>query len=210
VVEIGQRAILWHHPGVLRQAFDPAFRRIAWETDRRALRAWQEGCTGYPVVDAAMRQLTATGWMPNPARMIVASFLTRDLLIDWRIGEAWLMRHLIDGDPAANNGDWQWTAETGTDAVPYFRVFNPMLQGKRYDPDGTYVRRWIPALARVPTALVREPGNSYRPRSRPRHHDRRRLPFADRQAWPHGRARYRRIGRRDDGLRPLVPRLRNW
>jgi deoxyribodipyrimidine photo-lyase len=150
-------AILWHHPGVLRQAFDPAFRRMAWRRDPDALRAWQEGRTGYPVVDAAMRQLAATGWMPNRARMIVASFLTRDLLVDWRLGEAWFMRHLVDGDPAANNGGWQWAAGTGTDAVPYFRVFNPVLQGRRYDPDGAYVRRWIPALARVPAAAVHKP-----------------------------------------------------
>ena len=148
---------LWHHPGVLRQAFDPAFRRIAWQRDPDALRAWQEGRTGYPVVDAAMRQLAATGWMPNRARMIVASFLTRDLLVDWRLGEAWFMRHLVDGDPAANNGGWQWAAGTGTDAAPYFRVFNPVLQGRRYDPEGVYVRRWIPALARVPTAAVHAP-----------------------------------------------------
>jgi deoxyribodipyrimidine photo-lyase len=150
-------AVLWHHASVLRQAFNPAFRRIAWHPAAGALRAWQEGCTGYPVVDAAMRQLAATGWIPNRARMIVASFLAKDLLVDWRLGEAWFMRQLVDGDPAANNGGWQWAAGTGTDAAPYFRVFNPVLQGKRYDPEGAYVRRWIPALARVPRTMVHEP-----------------------------------------------------
>ena len=98
--------------------------------------AWTEGRTGYPVVDAAMRQLIATGWMHNRARMIAASFLTKDLLIDWRLGERYFMQHLLDGDPAANNGGWQWTAGTGTDAAPYFRVFNPVLQGIKFDPRG--------------------------------------------------------------------------
>jgi deoxyribodipyrimidine photo-lyase len=150
-------AVLWHHPSVLRQAFDPAFRGIAWAPGPAALEAWQEGRTGYPVVDAAMRQLVATGWIPNRARMLVASFLAKDLLVDWRVGEAWFMRHLVDGDPAANNGGWQWTAGTGTDAAPYFRIFNPTLQGRRCDPEGAYVRRWIPALARVPAAVVHAP-----------------------------------------------------
>jgi deoxyribodipyrimidine photo-lyase len=104
-----------------------------------------------------MRQLRETGWMHNRARMIVASFLVKDLLVDWRSGETWFMRELVDGDPAANNGGWQWVAGTGTDAAPYFRIFNPLLQARRYDPDGAYVRRWVPELARVPAPLVHEP-----------------------------------------------------
>ena len=151
------QAILFHHPAVLHAAFDARFRRVAWRRAARDLHAWQDGRTGYPIVDAAMRQLASSGWMHNRARMIVASFLTKDLLVDWRLGEAWFMRHLLDGDPAANNGGWQWTAGVGTDPAPYFRIFNPVLQGKKLDPDGAYVRRWVPELARVPSAHVHEP-----------------------------------------------------
>ena len=104
-----------------------------------------------------MRQLQATGWMHNRARMIAASFLTKDLLIDWRLGERHFMQQLLDGDPAANNGGWQWTAGTGTDAAPYFRVFNPVLQGEKFDPLGNYVRRWVPELASVPEAFIHKP-----------------------------------------------------
>ena len=104
-----------------------------------------------------MRQLRATGWMHNRARMIVASFLTKDLLIDWRWGERHFMQHLIDGDPAANNGGWQWSAGTGTDAAPYFRIFNPVSQGRKYDPEGAYVRHWVPELAGVPTTAIHQP-----------------------------------------------------
>ena len=110
----------------------------------------ETGRTGYPIVDAPMRQLVATGSMPNRARMIVASFLTKDLLVDWREGESFFMAHLVDGDPASNLGGWQWAASVGADAQPWFRVFNPVTQGERFDPDGTYVRRWLPELARVP------------------------------------------------------------
>ena len=104
-----------------------------------------------------MRQLNETGWMHNRARMLVASFLSKDLLIDWRRGEQYFMQHLLDGDPAANNGGWQWTAGTGTDAAPYFRVFNPVLQGKKFDPHGTFVRQWVPELAAVPDAFIHAP-----------------------------------------------------
>jgi deoxyribodipyrimidine photo-lyase len=119
--------------------------------------AWRAGRTGYPVVDAAMRQLHATGWMHNRARMIVASFLTKHLGVDWRVGEAHFMEHLVDGDPASNNGGWQWAASTGTDAQPYFRIFNPVAQGERHDPDGGYVRRWVPELAHVPVRYIHRP-----------------------------------------------------
>jgi len=149
--------VLWHFPHVVRGAYRPAYDAIPWADDPAGLAAWREGRTGYPVVDAAMRQLAAGGWMHNRARMIVASFLAKDLLVDWRRGEDHFMAHLVDGDVAANNGGWQWTAGTGTDAAPYFRVFNPVSQGRRFDPAGAYVRRWVPELARVPDAYVHEP-----------------------------------------------------
>jgi len=147
--------ILYHFPQVRRQNF--RLGEIAWVNDPQQFSAWRDGRTGFPVVDAAMRQLTESGWMHNRARMITASFLTKDLLIDWRWGERWFMQHLIDGDPAANNGGWQWTAGTGTDAAPYFRIFNPISQGKRHDPDGTYIRRWLPELCEVPDEMIHEP-----------------------------------------------------
>jgi deoxyribodipyrimidine photo-lyase len=150
-------AVLHHFPHVQRSAFRPALRKIRWDNDETRFRAWTGGETGYPVIDAAMRQLAQTGWMPNRARMIVASFLTKDLLIDWRWGERWFMQHLIDGDPAANNGGWQWTAGVGTDAAPYFRIFNPTRQAEKFDPQGDYVRRWIPELRRVPDEHIHQP-----------------------------------------------------
>jgi deoxyribodipyrimidine photo-lyase len=149
--------ILHHFPQVCGSSFRPEYDRIAWENDAGAFEAWCEGRTGYAVVDAAMRQLVETGWMHNRARMIVASFLVKDLLIDWRWGERFFMQHLVDGDPAANNGGWQWTAGTGTDAAPYFRIFNPVLQGKKHDPDGVFARRWLPELARMPDRFIHEP-----------------------------------------------------
>ena len=148
--------ILYHFPHVARAGFRPAG-RAAWLNDPDDFAAWCEGRTGYPIVDAAMRQLAESGWMHNRARMIVASFLVKDLLIDWRWGERWFMRRLVDGDPAANNGGWQWTAGTGTDAAPYFRIFNPVTQGRKFDPTGEYVRRWLPVLAGVPPAQIHEP-----------------------------------------------------
>ncbi len=150
-------AILYYFPQVRTSAFRPGLRSIPWRDDPIAFSAWADGRTGYPVVDAAMRQLNASGWMHNRARMIVASFLTKDLLIDWRRGERYFMQHLLDGDPAANNGGWQWTAGTGSDAAPYFRVFNPVLQGVKFDPQGAYVRRWIPELAAVPGSFIHAP-----------------------------------------------------
>jgi deoxyribodipyrimidine photo-lyase len=150
-------SMLYHFPHVLRHAFRPARRSTEWANDENAFAAWREGRTGYPVVDAAMRQMAETGWMHNRVRMIVASFLVKDLLIDWRWGERWFMQHLIDGDPAANNGGWQWIAGVGTDAAPYFRVFNPVLQSRKFDPDGDFARAWIPELRRVPDDYIHEP-----------------------------------------------------
>ncbi len=151
------QAILFHFPDVLRQPFLPAAEKIAWRHAPADLQAWKDGQTGYPVVDAGMRQLRETGWMHNRARMIVASFLVKHLLINWQEGERWFMEMLVDGDPASNNGGWQWTAGTGTDAAPYFRVFNPFLQGQKFDPQGLYVRRWVPELAEVPESYIHTP-----------------------------------------------------
>ncbi len=149
--------ILFHFPEVLTGSFRDEFAGIAWINDASDFEAWRLGQTGYPIVDASMRQLSRTGWMHNRGRMIVACFLVKDLLVDWRWGERWFMRHLVDGDPASNNGGWQWVAGTGTDAAPYFRIFNPTSQAKKYDPDGSFVRRWLPELSRVPTKYVHEP-----------------------------------------------------
>jgi deoxyribodipyrimidine photo-lyase len=149
--------ILDAFPQVLGEAFQPALREVLWRNDNTEFAAWCEGRTGFPAVDAAMRQLVTTGWMHNRARMIVASFLVKDLLVDWRWGERFFMQHLLDGDPAANNGGWQWTAGVGTDAAPYFRIFNPSLQGAKFDPSGAYVRHWVPELARVPDRYLQEP-----------------------------------------------------
>ncbi len=149
--------VLWHQLDATTSPFRPAARAMRWRDDREALEAWRDGRTGYPVVDAAMRQLHATGFVPNRARMIVASFLAKDLLIDPRLGEAEFMRHLTDGDPASNDGGWQWSAGTGTDPQPFVRVFNPVLQGTRFDPDGDYVRRWVPELRAIEGAAVHEP-----------------------------------------------------
>jgi deoxyribodipyrimidine photo-lyase len=150
-------SILHHFPKVRSESFRHNLRAIRWSNEKRDFEAWKRGETGYPVVDAGMRQLQQIGWMHNRARMIVASFLVKDLLIDWRWGERWFMQHLLDGDPASNNGGWQWSAGTGTDAAPYFRVFNPTLQGEKFDPDGAYIRRWTPELQDVPDRFIHEP-----------------------------------------------------
>lgn len=150
--------VLLHHPDNAREEFQPRYRALEWAQDDDGFAAWEHGRTGYPVVDAAMRQLRATGWMHNRARMIVGSFLTKDLHIDWRRGEAHFMRFLLDGDAASNNGNWQWIASVGVDPAPYFRrIFNPILQQQRFDPDGAYVRRWVPELAGVPDGRLAEP-----------------------------------------------------
>ena len=149
--------ILHHFPHVAEGAFRPQFDALAWENDESLFAAWKEGRTGYPIVDAAMRQMNTEAWMHNRGRMVVASFLTKDLLIDWRWGEKYFMHQLVDGDQAANNGGWQWAAGTGTDAQPFFRIFNPTSQGEKFDPDGAYVKRWVPELARVPAKSIHAP-----------------------------------------------------
>ena len=150
-------AVMHHFPHVGRESFRDDLRDIRWRNNPDEFIAWCAGSTGYPVVDAAMRQLKQTGWMHNRARMIAASFLVKDLLVDWRWGERWFLQQLADGDPASNNGGWQWAAGTGTDAAPSFRVFNPITQSATFDPKGEYVRRWVPELARVPDTYVHEP-----------------------------------------------------
>lgn len=152
--------ILAEYPRVLHENFRREYDGIEWNDDPDGFAAWCEGRTGYPIVDAGMRQLHATGWMHNRVRMIVASFLTKDLLIDWRKGERFFFKTLVDGDPASNSGGWQWAASTGTDAQPYFRIFNPVAQGRRWDPKGDYVRRWVPELRRVPDRHLHAPWES--------------------------------------------------
>jgi deoxyribodipyrimidine photo-lyase len=152
--------ILHHHPHVVGHAFRPEYDRIHWEHGRHAddlFAAWCEGRTGYPLVDAAMHQINQTGYMHNRLRMVVASFLTKDLGIDWRRGEAYFAEKLNDFDLAANNGGWQWAASTGCDAQPYFRIFNPVSQSQKFDPEGRFVRRYLPRLARLPDKLIHAP-----------------------------------------------------
>lgn len=149
--------LLWWRPEATRQSLVPEFRGVEWDNDPLHIEAWTKGLTGYPLVDAAMRQLMDTGWIHNRARMVAASFLVKDLLVDWRIGERIFMQHLIDGDPASNNGGWQWVASTGSDAAPYFRVMNPVLQSKKFDPEGVYIKRYVPELRRVPYQHIHEP-----------------------------------------------------
>ena len=151
--------ILYHFLHVSQNAFNASLANIPWRNNETEFSAWKNGLTGMPIVDAAMRQLKKTGWMHNRARMIVASFLVKDLLIDWRWGEAWFMENLLDGDLAANNGGWQWTAGTGTDAAPYFRIFNPILQSAKFDPDGNYIRKWVPELSGLNAKEIHTPWN---------------------------------------------------
>lgn len=157
------RHILVGFPRVSRgKAFKPATENLAWRSlndpqVQQQLQAWKEGHTGFPLVDAAMRQLAETGWMHNRLRMLTAMFLSKHLLIDWRVGEAYFARQLIDWDLAANNGGWQWAASTGTDAVPYFRIFNPYSQSKRFDPEGEFIRHWVPELKHLDAKQIHRP-----------------------------------------------------
>ena len=152
--------ILVGYPRVSRhRAFRLETDALPWRNAPQELTAWQQGRTGFPLIDAAMRQLAATGWMHNRLRMVVAMFLTKNLLIDWREGERFFMRHLIDGDLAANNGGWQWSASTGTDAAPYFRIFNPISQSQKFDPQGRFIRHWLPELAHLDNRAIHDPSS---------------------------------------------------
>jgi deoxyribodipyrimidine photo-lyase len=161
MAEIGWREfnhhLLYQHGALYKQNIRRDFDRFPWRQDPEGLQAWRQGRTGYPMVDAGMRQLWATGFMHNRVRMIVASFLIKHLLIDWREGEAWFWDTLLDADAANNPGNWQWSAGSGADAAPFFRVFNPIAQGERYDPNGDYIRRWIPELAHLPAPAIHRP-----------------------------------------------------
>ncbi len=151
------RHLLFDVPELASRNLQPQFDAFPWQRDDKALSAWQRGRTGYPIVDAGMRELWHTGVMHNRVRMVVASFLVKHLLIDWRDGEAWFWDTLVDADPGSNPANWQWVAGSGADAAPYFRVFNPILQGEKFDSDGGYVRRWVPELARLPDQLIHQP-----------------------------------------------------
>lgn len=151
------RQLLYDNPDLATRNLQASFDSFPWRRDDKALIAWQRGRTGYPLVDAGLRQLWTTGVMHNRVRMVVASFLVKHLLIDWRSGEQWFWDTLVDADPGNNPAGWQWVAGCGADAAPYFRVFNPVLQGEKFDPDGSYVRRWIPELAQLPAPLIHQP-----------------------------------------------------
>ena len=152
--------LLAERPESLTEPLNPQFRAFPWRRNRSRLAAWQEGQTGYPMVDAGMRQLWTTGWMHNRARLIAASFLVKHLLLPWQDGAAWFMDTLVDADLANNTMGWQWVAGCGADAAPYFRIFNPVLQGEKFDPDGDYVRRWIPELAKLSARWIHQPWNA--------------------------------------------------
>ncbi|ALJ08898.1 deoxyribodipyrimidine photolyase [Brevundimonas sp. DS20] len=161
VSELGWRDfsahLLHHFPTIVDRAFRPEYEAMPWRNDPEGLEAWKRGRTGYPLVDAGMRQLWTTGWMHNRLRMVAASFLVKHLLIDWREGEAWFWDTLVDADLASNVQNWQWVAGSGADAAPYFRIFNPIGQGEKFDPDGAYVRRWVPELRRLPDRWLHSP-----------------------------------------------------
>jgi deoxyribodipyrimidine photo-lyase len=151
------RHLLFDVPDLATRNLQGAFNAFPWRHNDKALQAWQRGLTGYPIVDAGMRELWHTGVMHNRVRMVAASFLVKHLLIDWREGEKWFWDTLVDADPGSNPANWQWVAGCGADAAPYFRVFNPILQGAKFDPDGVYVRRWVPELAQLPTGVIHQP-----------------------------------------------------
>lgn len=149
--------ILFHHPHVVSRCYKPQFNTLRWLDDSERLTAWQQGRTGYPLVDAAMRQLAHSGYMHNRLRMVAAAFLCKDLELDWRLGEAWFAEHLLDFDLAANNGGWQWAASTGCDAQPWFRIFNPVTQSEKFDAQGKFIRRYVSELAAVPDRYIHAP-----------------------------------------------------
>lgn len=149
--------LLYHFPQLPKSNFKTEFDKFPWHEDDVALKCWQQGKTGYPIVDAGMRELWQTGYMHNRVRMIVASFLTKDLLIDWRLGADWFLHTLLDADLANNSASWQWVSGSGADAAPYFRIFNPIVQSKKFDPLGRYIKQWIPELANVDNSLIHEP-----------------------------------------------------
>tara|TARA_B100000686_G_C16293325_1_gene714753 strand:- start:99 stop:659 length:561 start_codon:yes stop_codon:yes gene_type:complete len=151
---------MFHFPETINSSFKNKLENYPWENNSQFLLSWQKGETGYPVVDACMKQLLETGWMHNRGRMIVASFLTKDLFIDWREGEKWFMENLVDADTASNVGGWQWTAGSGVDAAPYFRIFNPIIQGKKFDPFGIFVKKYIEVLRGIPERFIHEPWES--------------------------------------------------
>jgi deoxyribodipyrimidine photo-lyase len=159
--ELGWREFSWHllhhFPSLAKNNLQERFDAFPWRSDDKALRAWQRGQTGYPIVDAGMRELWQTGWMHNRVRMVVASFLVKHLLIDWREGERWFWDTLVDADPANNPASWQWVAGSGADAAPYFRIFNPVLQGEKFDAAGEYARRWVPEIAKLPDRFIHRP-----------------------------------------------------
>ncbi len=165
--EVGWREFSYHlllaSPGLAEANWRADFDRFPWVEDKATFRAWRRGETGYPMVDAGMRELRATGYMHNRVRMIAGSFLVKHLLTDWRRGEAWFWDNLVDADHANNAASWQWVAGSGADAAPYFRIFNPVLQGERYDPDGTYVRRWLPELGDLPATAIHKPWTLAKP-----------------------------------------------
>lgn len=149
--------LLYHFPDLPNKPLNSKFQDFPWNEDHKSLKAWQKGQTGYPLIDAGMRQLWATGWMHNRVRMIVASFLIKDLLIPWQKGEEWFWNTLVDADLANNAASWQWVAGCGADAAPYFRVFNPILQSEKFDADGEYIRRWVPELKNLPSSYIHAP-----------------------------------------------------
>lgn len=147
----------FHHPELASKNYNRGFDAMPWRDDAKSASAWKRGMTGYPLVDAGMRQLWRTGWMHNRVRMIVASFLTKHLLIHWKHGETWFWDTLVDADPASNSASWQWVAGSGADAAPYFRIFNPVTQGRKFDPAGAYVRKWAPELSELPNKYIHAP-----------------------------------------------------
>jgi deoxyribodipyrimidine photo-lyase len=149
--------LLYHFPDLPGRVWNPRFERFPFVEDAKLLHAWERGLTGYPIVDAGMRQLWVTGWMHNRVRMITASLLIKDMMIDWRQGEAWFWDTLVDADLAQNAGNWQWVAGSGADAAPYFRIFNPVTQSRKFDPDGAYIKRWVPELAKLDAKLIHAP-----------------------------------------------------